>query len=222
MKKQSTLAWRLPATDLRFSIVILLGIGIFFRFVNLDRKNYSGDEIMTSLRISGYTLTEMQQQLLNGRVINPEYLQKYQSPNLEKSAIDTIKGLALEESQVVPLYFVIVRFWAGWFGNSLAVMRSLSAFISVLAFPCLYWLCLELFESSLTGWIAIALTAISPVHLLYAQEARPYSLWILITILSSAVLLRTLRVQTRVSWSFYAATVSLGLYTHLFFALVAI
>jgi uncharacterized membrane protein len=222
MKIQSTFSGRIPVTKLRFLIIILLGVGIFFRFVNLDRKNYSGDEVVTALRISGYTFSEMQQQLFNSHVISPEDLQKYQSPNLEKSAIDTIKGLALEESQVVPLYFVMVRFWAGLFGNSLAVMRSLSAFISVLAFPCLYWLCQELFESSLTGWVAIALIAISPVHLLYAQDARPYSLWILITILSSAVLLRTLRVKTKTSWSFYGATVTLGLYTQLFFALVAI
>jgi hypothetical protein len=36
------------------------------------------------------------------------------------------------------------------FGDSIAVTRSLSAVFSVLALPCMYWLSLELFESSVT------------------------------------------------------------------------
>jgi uncharacterized membrane protein len=64
--------------------------------------------------------------------------------------------------------------------------------------------------------------AVSPTHVLYAQEARSYGLWILIILLSSASLLRALRLKTRASWCIYAATVPLGLYTHLFFGLVGI
>ena len=40
----------------------------------------------------------------------------------------------------------------------------------------MYWLCLELFESSVTAWLAVAIIAISPFQIVYAQEARPYSL----------------------------------------------
>ncbi len=69
-------------------------------------------------------------------------------------------------------------------------MRSLPAIISLLAFPCIHWLCLELFEESITGSVAIAVIAVSPFHLAYAQEARQYSLWVLITLLSSEALLR--------------------------------
>jgi uncharacterized membrane protein len=108
------------------------------------------------------------------------------------------------------------------FGNSVAITRSLSAVISLLAFSCLYWLCQELFKSRQIGWIAIALIAVSPVHVIYAQEARPYSLWIVTVLLSSAALLRAMRLKTKVSWGIYGTTVVLGLYTHLFFGLVAI
>jgi uncharacterized membrane protein len=38
---------------LRFLVITLLVLGIFFRFVNIDRKIYWGDEVFTSLRISG-------------------------------------------------------------------------------------------------------------------------------------------------------------------------
>ncbi len=209
-------------SKLRLLIVVLLAVGIFFRFFNLDGKFYWYDEVFTSLRISGYTEAEAVQQLAQGQVITIEDLQKYQRPNPEKSVTDTVKGLAQEEPQLTPLYFVIARFWVQGFGHSVAVTRSLSALISLLAFPCIYWLCLELFQSSLTGWVACALIAVSPFHVLYAQEARPYSLWTVTILLANASLLRAMRLKRVSSWGIYAAAVSLGLYTHFLSVLVVI
>jgi uncharacterized membrane protein len=221
MKSQLAQYWALPPTWLRSLIIILLVLGIFFRFANLDRKIYWMDEVYTSLRISGYTESEVAHQLLEGQIISLQDLHKYQQINSEKSVVHTVKGLATEEPQLSPLYFIAVRFWAQIFGDSVTAVRSFSAFLSLLAFPCIYWLCLELFESSLVGWFACALLAVSPFQLVYAQEARQYSLWTVAILLSSASLLRATRVNTWRSWGIYAATVALGLYTHLFFVLVA-
>ncbi|NES86804.1 MAG: hypothetical protein F6K10_38690 [Moorea sp. SIO2B7] len=204
----------------QFLIIAILVLGIFFRFVNLDHKVYWYDEAYTSIRISGYSLTEIQKQAFNGKEIGVKDLQKYKQPNSEKGLVDTLKGLA--DDVHTPLYFIMGRFWMQLFGNSVAVIRSLSVFISLLAFPCIYWLCLELFNSSATGWIAIALIAISPFHLIYAQEARPYSLWIVTILFSSASLLKALRGKNKLNWSIYAASVALGIYSHIFFLLVVI
>ncbi|MGL4375348.1 MAG: glycosyltransferase family 39 protein, partial [Microcoleaceae cyanobacterium] len=62
--------------------------------------------------------------------------------------------------------------------------------------------------------IAIALIAVSPLHLLYAQEARQYSLWTVTILLSNAAFLRALRVKTTRSWIIYGITMALNLYTH--------
>jgi uncharacterized membrane protein len=207
---------------LRFLIIVVLVLGIFFRFANLGQKVYWMDETYTSLRISGYTEAELIQEVVDGKVRNIKYLQKYQRINSEKTVVDTVKGLALEEPQLAPLYFVATRFWVQLFGDSMAVTRSLSAVFSLLALPCMYWLCLELFESSLTAWLAVSLLAISPFQIVYAQEARPYSLFVLIILLSSAALLRGMRLKTNSSWVIYAVTVALGFYSHLLFALVAL
>lgn len=211
-----------PLNWLRLLIVVILVLGVFFRFVNLDRKVYWGDEAYTSLRISGYTASEVVEEVVNSHEIGIKDLQKYQRTNSEKGLIDTLKGLAVEEPQHPPLYFVIVRLWVQWFGNSVAVIRSLSAFLSLLVFPCLYWLCLELFNVPLTGWMAVALVAISPFHILYAQEAREYSLWTVTILLSSAALLRAMRSKTKLSWGLYVITLALGLYSFLLTVLVAI
>jgi uncharacterized membrane protein len=201
--------------------VVLLILGIFFRCVNLGKKIYWGDETYTSLRISGYTERELRQEIFNGQVIGIEDLQKYQHLNSDKSAADTLNGLAVEEPQLSPLYFLIVRFWAQLFGSSVVAVRSLSVCLSLLALPCLYWLCWELFEFPLVGWVAIALIAISPFHLIYAQEARPYYLFTLATLLSSATLLLALRRTSLLNWVLYTATIVLGLYSHFYFVLVA-
>ncbi|HAZ43593.1 MAG TPA: hypothetical protein DCZ55_03710, partial [Cyanobacteria bacterium UBA11371] len=155
--------------------IVILVIGIFFRFLNLDLKVYWPDETFTSLRIAGYTEKEVVENIYQGQVIGLEDLQKYQRLNSEKGIGDTIKGLAIEEPQHTPFYYSMVRLWAQLFGDSVAIIRSLSAWISLLAFPCIYWLCIELFNSPVTGWVAIALLSISPFHVVYAPEARPYS-----------------------------------------------
>ncbi|MFE1748397.1 glycosyltransferase family 39 protein [Coleofasciculus sp. H7-2] len=222
MDNQLKLTWALPPTWLRFLIIVLLVLGVFFRFVNLDKKVYWYDETLTSLTISGFTKDELYQQVFNGSEVGVEDLLKYQYPNPEKGLIDTVSSLSLDSPEHPPFYFIMARFWVQLFGNSVAVTRSLSAVISLLAFPCIYWLCLELFESPLVGWIAIALIAVSPFHVLYAQEAREYSLWIVTILLSSAALLQAIRLKTKIGWVIYAVTVVVSLYTYLFSALVLI
>ena len=71
----------------------------------------------------------------------------------------------------------------------MTAIRSLSALISLLVFPSVYWLCRELFNVPLlVPGVAIALMAISPIQLVYAEEAQEYILW-LVTILRSSALL---------------------------------
>ncbi len=213
---------RSPNQRFKFLVTIILIIGIFFRFVNLDRQVYWQDEAATSLRISGYSKIEFVQEVYHGQPITvAEVRERYQSPNPQKNLGDTLQVL-MDKAEHPPLYYLMARFWAQLFGASVISMRSLPAFISLLAFPAMYWLCQELFASSLVSGVAIALIAVSPVHVLYAKEARQYSLWIVIILLSSAALLRAIRQKNIRSWAIYAVTLVLGCYTHLFFGLIAL
>ena len=220
--------FNVPRNWVGFLIIAVLVLGIFFRFANLDRKFYWIDETYTSLRVSGYTEAEIIKQISYQKITSPSDLQKYQQINSEKNLSDTLNSLATEDPQHPPLYYVLARHWAQWFGSSVAAMRSLAAVISLLVFPAIYWLAWELFESSAVAWMAIAIFAISPYHILFAQEARQYSLWTVTTILSSAALLRAMRPDTNqnalalvLSWALYAGTATLGFYTHLLFVCVA-
>jgi uncharacterized membrane protein len=101
-------------------------------------------------------------------------------------------------------------------------MRGTSAALSLLLIPAVFWLAWELFEDSATAWIAAALAACSPMHLLYAQEARQYALWTALTAAASAALLHASREGGARGWILYGVLITLGLYTHLLFVLVLV
>jgi uncharacterized membrane protein len=209
---------------LKVLIAIIITLGIIIRFTNLDLKVYWVDEVINTKYSFGYTEKELGEQVKawNGRVISNQELQKFQSLNPEKNSIDVIKALAIEEPQSPPLYYLLLRWWTQVFGDSVAIRRSLSACISLLAFPGVYWLCQELFQSSLTGWLAISLVAVSPFHLLYAQEVRYYAAWTVVILFASATFLWAIRRNKIFHWGTYAATLSLGLYTYPLTGLLAI
>ncbi|MEO6862166.1 MAG: glycosyltransferase family 39 protein [Microcoleus sp.] len=98
---------------------------------------------------------------------------KYQRSNTTKKFGDTVKSIAIEEPQLPPLYFLAIKYWAKFFGDSPFSTRSFSVWMSLLAFFGVYWLCRELFPPPEVAWIAVGLLAVSPLHVLYAQEARP-------------------------------------------------
>lgn len=204
-----------------FIVTIVLVFGIFFRFSNLEKKPYWGDEADSLNWISGCTRAELiQVALLQGAEMTVKDVKNYQQPCPEKSLIDTIKAVA-EVPAHPPLYYLMARLWMQRL-NGVTTARSLSALISLLAFPGIYWLCLELFKSPLVGWITMMLVAISPFHILYAQEVRQYSLWTVMILLSSWAMLRAMRVKNQLNWGTYTLTLGLGLYSHLIFVMVAI
>jgi uncharacterized membrane protein len=216
---------------IKFICIILLILGIILRFTNLGLKFYWDDEVRTSLRISGYTLEQVETVLYTDRPISAATLDRYHFPSTESNLKDAISAFT-EHPEHPPLYYLSARFWTQfwmqWFEDSVAVTRSLSALISLFALPCIYWLCWELFESVSIAWMSVAIVAISPLHVLYAYEARQYSLWTVTILFSSAALLRSIRLTRQKkliaisAWLIYSFSITLGLYSHLFFALVAI
>lgn len=211
----------LRLTKEQLLIIGILVIGIFFRFLYLDRKVYWYDEVFTSFRIFGYTEAEVIQQVSSRPVVSLEDLQQYQH-GAGRNLLDTIKSLATEDFQHPPVYYAIAHFWVKWLGDSIAVIRGLSALISLLVFPGIYWVCRELFLSPSVAWISMGIVAVSPFHVLIAQEARQYSLWTVLVLLLSASVLRAVRLCNRLSWRLYAISLIVGLYTFLFTGLVAI
>ena len=209
------------------AFALLLLFGVVLRFTHLDQKVFWLDECFTALHVSGYSDDEVRQQAVNGTVIQNQDFLRFQVPG-QNDLSHTVQRIALTAPELPPLYFGLARGWEQLFdvpasvsnSTSITVIRSFSAVTSLLAFPCLYWLCWELWRSPVTGWLAMAMVAVSPLHLITAQEARPYSLLVVLVLACHGALLHAKRVQTTVSWALYAGLLALGLYTHLLFSAV--
>jgi uncharacterized membrane protein len=202
----------------RLTIGLLL-LGVFFRVVHLGDRVYWADEVTTSLRVAGYTKAEAIEQLADGQPRSVADLQRYQQLNPSKGWSDTLSALS-RSPEHAPLYFLLARLWSHRFGSSIVAIRSLSVLLSLLALPCLYALAQELFGNPAIAQLATGLLAVSPFFVAYAQEARPYSLWLLLLLLNGLLLLRSLRHSTRLNWLGYTLSATLMLYTSLLSALV--
>jgi uncharacterized membrane protein len=214
--------WSLLASSLQILLITLLVIGVFFRFANLDHKLYWHDEVYTTLRSAGFLTTDIEQEIFRNQIITPENLQRFQRLKPGSTAADTIKSLAIGDPQHPPFYFLLTRLWMQIFGSSVTVFRSLAALFSLFSLPLMYALGLELFTSSLAALLATVLLALSPFDILFSQIARQYSLLTCTVIGSSFLLLRALRLPTRLNWRLYTLAIVLGLYTHVFFGLTLI
>jgi len=202
-------------------------LGIFFRFYNVDKKVVWHDEAYTAIVVSGYERGEIRQDLIRSLGLSAEAVQQYQAIDPESTWKDTLISVADEEPQNSPLYFLLSRFWVQITQSPVVLgMRSLSVWIGLLVLPATFWLCWELFQSIPLAWLGTALVSISPIHVIYAQEARQYSLLTVVAIVASALLLRALRQKTPRSllgcWALYALTCAIGLYTQPFFLFVMV
>ena len=86
---------------IKFLLIIVIVVGIFLRFTNLELKVFWVDEVINTHYSLGYQEIDIGNQVKawNGEPITVQELQKYQSLNSDKNAIDVIKALAIEEPQ---------------------------------------------------------------------------------------------------------------------------
>lgn len=120
-----------------------------------------------------------------------------------------------------PLYFVLLRGLILVGGDSEFTLRFLSVAAGLLIIPLLYRYGAYLFGSG-SGILAACLGACSPFYLWYQQEARPYMLATLMTLLSCYALLRLLGDPGRSArWGWvYVVSVVAMLTTHYYTFLI--
>ncbi len=112
------------------------------------------------------------------------------------------------------LYYLLLLGWLH-FGSSPFFIRSLSVILSLAAVWAIYWLGAKLFDRRV-GLLSAALLSFNAYHIRYAQEARSYSLFVLLAILSSGFFVAALRQQSRRSQIGYVVTSVLAVYAHLY------
>ena len=106
--------------------------------------------------------------------------------NIANLPLDQITG-ALEHDGHPPLYYFLLHFWTGWFGTGDVAARSMSGLFGILCLP-LVWILGRRKGGTLLAWVAVAVVALSPFAVRYSDEARMYSLVMLLVFIGWVLL----------------------------------
>lgn len=112
------------------------------------------------------------------------------------------------------LYYFFLRGWSR-LGNAEFAVRSLSVGFGVAAIPAVYMLGKNLFGPKV-GRVAALLLSVHVFHIRYSQEARAYSLLMLLAVLSSLFFLLSLERPVLKNWAAYVVASSLMVYAQVF------
>ena len=173
-----------------FIVCLLLGIGL--RCTNAAHKVYWHDEVYTTIRVLGHSGKTIETQILTQAKVSAADLQALQQFPETRRWGDTWSAL-VSHPEHPPLFYVLERLWVGIWGPSVTSFRALAIVFGLGLLPLTYWICQQLWQDHWAGLIGTGLMALSPIQLLYAQEAREYSLWACLILLTNGCLLRALR-----------------------------
>lgn len=105
------------------------------------------------------------------------------------------------------------------FGNNEFIARLPSALFSILSIPLFYLLAKQLYNRK-TALLSTFMLMFWPYHVWYAQEARMYSLFFLVTTASMLVYLKMVNEKKGWLWLLYLPLTILGFYTHFYYIFV--
>ena len=205
-------------------LLLWTAIAFILRFANLDSKPLWTDEFSTLVFSLGNSFRGVQ----IDRAIDLSTLLQPLQLRPDADTADVLRNLLLESNHP-PVYFMLAHWWMRLFGpteDSLVLIgRALPALLGVISVPAIYFLGKFAFSSRLVGQCAAAMMAVSPYGIYLAQEARHYTLGILLVIASLFCLaLAAKKLQQPAPLPIWAVLLwvvvnCLGIAVHYFFAL---
>lgn len=202
--------------------LVAIAVGLVLRFSNLDRKAYWHDEAYTSLRVAGYIGPAVGEAVVDRPDLTAADLQRYQQLPQTPSLAASWQSLSTHPEHP-PAYYLLAHGWGRLFGASVGGYRAIAAIFGVIALPIMFWLARQLFPlQPALAWIATALVATSPVHLIYSQEAREYTLWIVGLLLAHGTLVRALQQKHAFAWVIHGLALGLAWYGSLMTGLLGL
>ncbi|HET7441103.1 MAG TPA: glycosyltransferase family 39 protein [Terriglobales bacterium] len=118
------------------------------------------------------------------------------------------------------LYYLLLRGWLH-LGHSEFFIRSLSVLPSLACIPAIYLLGRRLFDARV-GLISAALLTFNAYAIRYAQDARAYSLFIFLTLLSCVYFVSSAEASSRGNFLGHVISSTLAMYAHFYAGLLIV
>ncbi|HIK28626.1 MAG: glycosyltransferase family 39 protein [Oscillatoriaceae bacterium SKW80] len=206
-------------------LALALLVGASLRLALLDFKPLWLDEVLTALFSQGRSYDDIPLDV----VFSLNQLQQIFALNPQANCSQIAKVL-LTQSTHPPVFFCLMNWWLHWINLPFSLawkMRSLSVLFGILAIAAVYLLARLAFSKVVGVWAAFFM-AVSPFGVYLSQEARHYSLPILVCALALSALVQIQKDfyrctnQRPLIWIGWIAANTLGLYIHYFFILAFI
>jgi hypothetical protein len=192
--------------------ILVVLVGISFKFYRLDHKLFWIDEVSTIQHTSGIPDREYPALVPVNETKNIGFYKDLYHLNKRPLTIAwELKGL-INSRNLNPLHYPFLMVWYRIAGDEPVDFRLFGVFIFILTLPFLFLLSKSIFDSNLAGWIAVSLYAVSPFIHLFVQEARYYILWSFVLIVLHYFFLQGIERNNLKWWSAYAFAVALSLY----------
>jgi uncharacterized membrane protein len=197
-------------------LAVLVFIAAFsVRLYGLDRQTLECDELYTIPAATGHQYVYLSHEAQGTSLAMPLTAYEYKAllkPEPE-SGLRAVTAV-LKRNVHLPGYFYLMHYWIRWFGISEFSLRLPAVIFGALAALMLLFLGKELF-GLLPGVVSALLLALSPEQIYFSQQARMYSLLVLLAISSSYLLIKGGRLsESRWRYLCYALISIFGLYTH--------
>ena len=127
----------------------------------------------------------------------------------------------IAEDVHVPLYHVLLRTWRLVLGPDVETARLMSLVFLLAAVP-VFYLVARTCLSRPWALFALVVFSCSPFLQWYGNEARMYSLLVLVTLVSQYCFLTVVTADRTAAWAGYAASAVVGVYVHYFFVFVLV
>lgn len=120
-----------------------------------------------------------------------------------------------------PTYYVLLWLWSRAFGTGEVGLRSFSALCSTLTIP-VVWIIGRRLVSNRVGLIAALLTSVNALLFWYAQEARSYSLLLLLSAVALLAFVHALQSPTTERLALWGLASALALAAHYYAAVMVV
>jgi mannosyltransferase len=141
--------------------------------------------------------------------------------NLVRGSLRHMLSAIPNSERTPPVYYVLAWIWSRLFGTSEVGLRSLSAIFGTLTVLLAYVIARRV-GGERAGLIAASLTAVSPILVWYSQEARSYSMLVLLCAASVWLWLRALETGSTRSIIAWGAVACLAIATHYFASFIVV
>jgi len=126
-----------------------------------------------------------------------------------------------DSSSQGPIFGIWMKWWGTFAGTDEWTLRLWPAIWGTLCIPSVYFLARQLFSVTI-GVLAALFMAVHPFAIHYSQDARPYSLFLLCSLVSSYLLIKLLRQHRWPTALAYILATAAAVYVHPFAAFLVL